>query len=502
MGTFGGYMGSMYIPEEKRDEFARQVMKILNYGGMMQVEGISMYGHDMALLKPVELYPGGKVDFYFNYFEDDSWETAGFDADRGYFYSGKIGGREFCDVVTAVYFLYEAWNDEPGFAEIDGDVINDCYYTGWINHLLGTQFSLKKRFRIWDNVEAYALGRVGDYEDPTVGDVMQFIPIGMRYGAGGVEFSDLMYITHGTALLEDAETEPGTYPADVYGCKKALEVFLGKNQNDTAVNQIWELVKKDRHEREKIKDTELSDIGKYSLILPARVIVYLTAELKKKSFWEYWKEMHEIVYHDEIMKEYASQRLKAERKKLIEAPVLPVRTSEFLCQDGYFTFHNTPEELRGKPNYYISDDDRLYWWDGTDEVILSEKMDEWLRTLALCHKKISQNIADKAEDSNEFFKDFLMLFVEIDQHYKRIYPFQNMFYEFLQNGSKTEYRAAVKLLKKISDENREEGKIIEKAGYSWDLTSRNVTHNEGRLKLKRYLSVMANRRLREKYFEF
>ena len=135
-------------------------------------------------------------------------------------------------------------------------------------------------------------------------------------------------------------------------------------------------------------------------------------------------------------------------------------------------------------------------------MILSEKMDEWLRTLALCHKKISQNIADKAEDSNEFFKDFLMLFVEIDQHYKRIYPFQNMFYEFLQNGSKTEYRAAVKLLKKISDENREEGKIIEKAGYSWDLTSRNVTHNEGRLKLKRYLSVMANRRLREKYFEF
>ena len=67
---------------------------------------------------------------------------------------------------------------------------------------------------------------------------------------------------------------------------------------------------------------------------------------------------------------------------------------------------------------------------------------------------------------------------------------------------KTEYRAAVKLLKKISDENKEEGKIIEKVRYSWDLTSRNVTHNAGRLKLKRYLSVMANRRLREKYFGF
>lgn len=482
MGTFGGYTGNRHIPEERRDEFARQVIKILNYGGMMQLERISMYGHDMALLKPVELYPGGKVDFHFNYFEDDGWESAEFDANRGSFYSGKIGGSEFCEVVTAVHFLYEAWNEEWGFAEIDEDIINDCYYTGWINHLLGTSFCMKKRFRIWDNVEKYALERVEDYEAPTVGDVMQFIPIGMRYGAGGVEFSDLMYIIHGTESLTDAEIEPDTYPADVYGCKKALEVFLEKNQNEDAVNRIWELIRQDRHERETIEDAELSDIGRFSLILPARVIVYLTAELKEESFWECWKEMHETVYHDEIMKEYAPQQLIAERKKLVEEPISPVRTSEFLGQN--------------------SDDDRLYWWDGTDEVVLSEKMDEWLKSLALSHKEISENLAGEPEDTDEFLKDFLMLLVEIDQYYKRIFPFQNMFYEFLQNGSKTEYRAAVKLLKKLSDENREEGKIIEKAGSYWDCTSRNVTHNAGRLKLKRYLSVMANRRLREKYFGF
>lgn len=77
-----------------------------------------------------------------------------------------------------------------------------------------------------------------------------------------------------------------------------------------------------------------------------------------------------------------------------------------------------------------------------------------------------------------------------------------MFYEFIQNGDKAEYRAAVKLLKEIADENRAEGRIIEKVKYSWDLTSRNVTHNIGRLRLKRFLSVMANRKLRKQYFEF
>ena len=81
-------------------------------------------------------------------------------------------------------------------------------------------------------------------------------------------------------------------------------------------------------------------------------------------------------------------------------------------------------------------------------------------------------------------------------------PFQSMFHEFLQNGSKIEYRAAIELLKGISDENREEGKVIEKVAYRWDITSRNVTHNAGRLKLKRHLSIMANHALRQIYFGF
>ncbi len=125
MGTYGYYTGKNCIPEDKRDKFAEQVVKLLNYGGMMQFEQISMYGHEMGLLKPVEVYPGGSVDFHYNYFEDDAWETATFDANEAYFHSEKIGGQEFCDVVTAVHFLYEMYDDGPRFAEINGDIVND-----------------------------------------------------------------------------------------------------------------------------------------------------------------------------------------------------------------------------------------------------------------------------------------------------------------------------------------------------------------------------------------
>lgn len=61
MGVVGCYMGDMYIPEKQREKFAGQVIKLLNYGGMMQLEEISMYGHEMALLKPIHIYPGGNV---------------------------------------------------------------------------------------------------------------------------------------------------------------------------------------------------------------------------------------------------------------------------------------------------------------------------------------------------------------------------------------------------------------------------------------------------------
>lgn len=149
MGTFGSYTGNMNIAEKDKQRFNKQIEKILNYGGMMQFEPANMYGHEIGLLKPIELYPESKVYFHYNYFEDDAWETAGFDTEDSYFWSEKIGGNEFCDVVTAVHMLYELYDEEPGYAEIDGDFINSTDYTGWINHLLGTNFSMKKRFQLW-----------------------------------------------------------------------------------------------------------------------------------------------------------------------------------------------------------------------------------------------------------------------------------------------------------------------------------------------------------------
>lgn len=502
MGTFGSYTGNMYIEEEKKEEFCSFVERLLNVGGMMQFKTVKMYGKEVVLLKPLEIHSDEQVCFHFNYFEDEGWETACFNARNAIFHTEKIGSSEFCDVCMAVYFLYEVYTENHGITEVNGAALSSQMYVGWINYLLGTKFSMKERFKIWDHIEKYALPRVGGYGDVTEQHVMNLIPQGLRYAAGGVELSDLMYILHGTDTLSAEDVYSGTYPYDVYHCKMAIKSFLDVNSTPESINKIWSLIKKSREDRWNSTDSEIAEIAEFSMFLPARVIVYLAAELTGENFWKYWKELNEVVYHDEIMKTYASKELLEKREMTRNAPILPVRTSEFLRQDGWSIFFNTPEELKGISNYYISDDDRMYWWDGTDEVILSKEADVWLKALANEHKRIVESLIEEPEVKNDFLQTFLSLLDEIDQYYKRIYTFQSMFYDFLQNCDCKEYRAAVELLKQVSESCKESGKIIEKARYDWSVTSRNVTHNEGRMKVKRYLSVMANEELRRKYFGF
>jgi hypothetical protein len=210
------------------------------------------------------------------------------------------------------------------------------------------------------------------------------------------------------------------------------------------------------------------------------------------------------VYRDEIGKPYASRELVEYRENKRCARIGKVSTSYFLRQDSYFTFWDTPDEIKGKPNYYLSDDDRLYWWDGSDEVEMSADTEQWLKELAKRHKEIVKNLTDEELQRVDFFEYFLKTILEINDFYKRIFPFQKMFYEFLQNGKNKSYFAAVMLFKELadSDEYKTDGAIIKYVKRNWDMTSKNVTHNPARLKLKRYLSVMANGKLRNIYFGF
>lgn len=500
MGTFAEYSGTFSIPEEKREQFTAHMLKLLNYGGMMQFETVSLYGCELYLLKPVRELSDGKVNFHYNYFEDDAWETACFNADKPRLWSQKIGGNEFCDVIVAAYTLCELYDTGPGLVTVNGEIVDTEPYVRWINHLLGTAFTHEKRFRLWEEAESYALANM-EYSDAPFGysDLMDLIPARLLRFAGGTEFADLCYLTKGTESLTEDQVEPGTYPADVLACKTALAAYLKDNG---APERLLELVQTDRERRAATIEPELQEIAQLSLFLPARVLVYLASELTGQPFWKNWNTLHKKVYHDEVMKEYTDEALRKRRREAIEMPAPGMETSDFLREDEWFR-RPVPEELKDSPMYHVSDDDRLYWW-GDKDVMISADLNQWLGELAIRHRELMQELPDRPDEaeSDARLKDFLFLLADINEHYQRVFPFQNMVYDFIRNGDRNEYRAAVALLRELSEQNRQAGEVIRYAQGRWEGVSRKVTFNRGRLRMKRFLSVMANEQLREIYFRF
>lgn len=100
-------------------------------------------------------------------------------------------------------------------------------------------------------------------------------------------------------------------------------------------------------------------------------------------------------------------------------------------------------------------------------------------------------------------QDFMKLLTDINEYYWRILPFEEMFYDFLQNISQKEYAAAIELMRQIAEDKdiRKAGEVI-KYRKNRESESKNVIDNEGRLQVKRIFAVLANRQLREKYFGF
>ena len=77
MGTFAGFYGEQKIKEELKEEYTKNLIKLLNAGGMMQFESVNLFGKEIGLLKELTPNEDGVVHFHYNYFGDEAWETAG-----------------------------------------------------------------------------------------------------------------------------------------------------------------------------------------------------------------------------------------------------------------------------------------------------------------------------------------------------------------------------------------------------------------------------------------
>ena len=92
-------------------------------------------------------------------------------------------------------------------------------------------------------------------------------------------------------------------------------------------------------------------LAEMTLRIPARVFVYLFAEIQGFDFWTEWHEVHGEFYVDEITKNYVGESVVKKREEIRNTQIGKLKTKDFLKNNGCFTFYNTPAELKDKPDY-------------------------------------------------------------------------------------------------------------------------------------------------------
>ena len=145
--------------------FSFNMEKRFQAGGMMELNRVQLYDKAVGIIRKASMHERG-MDFYYNYFEDDVWENAGFCTKDCSVWSGKIGWRQFHQTVVAAYVLETLYLDGPAIATVDGEPVTSENVIGWINHLFGEHylFPVRDPWKLFEAIHGQGEGGMYDWE--------------------------------------------------------------------------------------------------------------------------------------------------------------------------------------------------------------------------------------------------------------------------------------------------------------------------------------------------
>ena len=439
MGTFAEYIGTMDIPENRRAEYAQWMLRLLHAGGMMSVDEVGLFGHRIRLLYPPEFDEAGRAWGCYNYFENDFWESWGLNADKGTFSSNKLGGGAFRTAVLAGYVLTALSCRSYGIVTVGGSYVLERRFIGWINGVLGTQYTNQRATQLWeiekllhkDGCEEYNKDLTGLIHDvPTACADLEQVEsyIAARFFE---EFYEDM-----SAEAEDAVVYRKGDAIGVRGCFAHLKRTLSAlHEHGGTLEEAKKYLLMPMDERSAVIDEQGSSTlaFSYCFVSPA-LAVAMTAREFGVDFWGLWDELGANI--PSVGRFPAPQPC---------PPVEPISTQEL---------------------FGVSSDDMAYYWQPDGKVQFSDEMTAWMQSLCAELDGITDTILPEK---------FLQAMVDAIAGAGN-YAFRDMFYEFIARQAEPRVQAAVLLLEQLAE--------------------------RGEPNIRRYLAILGNPALREKVFGF
>lgn len=469
MGSFAGYFGECRIPEEKKPELKERMLTLLTEGGMMHVGVVEMFGHRLGLLTLPAYDEDDMVDVGYNYFEDDRWESAGYNAKKGRFWSNKVGSSKFAVVVSAAYVLLEFYSDTHMIAEYNGAVYNEVPSIGWLNQLFNESYTNERAVDLWKvyrMIPEYARNKDLTY---------------LRLGTEDeyMEIDSLIYMCVTNldrydeiiAKMPEKEDDGTTSVCDWIAVARRELRKIKAMDTETEEEKLWRLKATLTTPVPDVWNLELQEVyksfGLAAKLIPYEISLKFIADAFNLDYWTLLEEVEPLVTDRESIyaELYGPSVLK---------PIPAVSTTDFLR---------------------TTDENRLFFWTPDGDVNISEETAAWFTELRQEFDGIMSGEGQLIEPK-QFLPELMRTLHRVCDDYRRIYFFEDLFNEFAISGNDRCVQAAVILLQRLMERYKDEIEGLGKAYWPFDL------QKPGRLTIKRYIALLANSELRQRVLGF
>lgn len=508
MGTFAGILqkDGVRIPDVKKEEFQRRIEKLFQAGGMMELKMVQLCDKQTRVLKKASMQ-NAKMNFYYNYFEDDCWENAGFSAERDGVWSNKIGWSDFHHVVVAAYVLQSLYLDGTAVPWVNDEFVTSRVYTGWINYLFHENYSQKKNDP-WLLFEAL--------HDQRVTDLGEYDWKGLVQDTDGlIGYYEVRAVLEGTVALDkEFEQLAGHVPTkedgrddgsglNFYGCarqfKEAVRCYHKKSalSREEQLSMIMEMLCSYYAQENMLFDAAyqpddeyLKAVFRLAVLTNAPVyVIKVLAEIYRARFWELWKQVKDVA------KRKPYQEVQEDSLK-----VPPVSTEQF---------------------FGITADDLILFWGDDENIRFSKGLEKWFADLRKQYEMIMEH---EFTVENPLYW-ILDLMEYADGNYYCVYAFADFFEETLKHLNDRRFLALWKIYDDMlhDPEMEKAGSVIfvpegpeyEQIGlydpdarsrrrlkWTWSIMDNKDKNNEARVTLRRYMALLENRNLRKEVFGF
>lgn len=479
MGTFLNIITNQKergVLKENQEEMAERVKTLFHLGGMMNFDTIKYFNKKIYLLKPIEYVEYNEeqyIDFHYNYIKDEFWENAGYCKNDRQVYSNKVGWSLFNKVVSAAYELELLYSNAKG-AVLDNDIRFhfDRACIAWINHIFDDDFTIVNE----DRWEIYLLCQDDEYQgyrcDYSIDNLDSFLTVVSNFEIMSVENSI-------DKVLKTLTRYSGEYYIELLIITLHNMIDFISDYKDThkqtdsylKLMDCIQLYLEDNHLiDEDMKPFFLCLKVIDSIVLPIKII----SELYALDFWTLYNKV----------KNYPRHRTFEDKK------VFYLKTQDFVS---------------------ASNNDLFYYWKEGGNIVISDEIEEWFNEL---YQSYLIYMEEKIIIENTF--EWLIDILEyIQNQYCHIYAFTSFFKETLANLNDQRYLVLWKLLEEMAHDPQmlEEGHVIfqedsEETNKSrrlyteWCMMPLQHKFNPARMKLKRFMALIANNELRKKVFQF